>query len=607
MRLRPSASSGLVAALLGYLLLGLLLFSAVLAAPTSSTMCSCGDPAYTLWFQGFAAHALAGLDPPFATSLLWHPTGINVLDGATQLGIGLPLAPVTWLIGVTGSLNLALLLAPTLSALGAFVLLSRFVEHRAAAFVGGLLVGFSPFLVMNDAQAHLVVSMAALPPLIVACLDELIRTQRHRPIQTGVVLGLLVAWQFFVSAELLLITAAACVVGLAAVGIRSLAVGWSRDRARHAWAGLLVGGAVGIALLAYPAWFAVAGPAHVSGAFYPGSSVERVGTDLRHLLLPAGPSDALHALAQRFGAYQGPVVPAEFIGLGALAVAVVGLVLRRRDPLAWLLGGIGSLFLVLSLGAGTSWRPWQLLAGLPLAENLIPARLLVVVLVCVAGLVAFAVDGLATTGARRSPAAAAVLGVLAAAVAVAPIVADLAPALPLTAEPVAVPRWFRSPHQDAVVLPIPVAFSAVQSAMAWQADAGYRFSMAGGDGPGSDLSFAGGQREAERALLAVSGSFPPQRLSRRSPAALRRALEAWQVGAVVLPIERGLPAYDRPIDPIGAAALVTAATGALPVREQGSLVWRRRGTAATRGYLRCTVPDMRTAEAAAACVLRARR
>ena len=64
------------------------------AAPRTTTVCGCGDASFTLWFVEFAAHALRTGSSPFVTTLLWHPHGVNVLDDASQLGLGLPLAPL---------------------------------------------------------------------------------------------------------------------------------------------------------------------------------------------------------------------------------------------------------------------------------------------------------------------------------------------------------------------------------------------------------------------------------------------------------------------------------------------------------------------------------
>ena len=95
-----------------------------------------------------------------------------------------------------------------------FWLLRRWVRWTPAAFVGGLLFGFSPFVFVNLVGGHLMTGVLALVPLIVGHLDDLLLRQRRRPVTTGVVLGLLVALQFFVSTEVLVILAIGAVVAV---------------------------------------------------------------------------------------------------------------------------------------------------------------------------------------------------------------------------------------------------------------------------------------------------------------------------------------------------------------------------------------------------------
>ena len=52
-----------------------------------------------------------------------HPGGVNLLDNTSVLALGIPLAPVTWVVGPVASMNVALTLAPALSALAMFLLL----------------------------------------------------------------------------------------------------------------------------------------------------------------------------------------------------------------------------------------------------------------------------------------------------------------------------------------------------------------------------------------------------------------------------------------------------------------------------------------------------
>ncbi len=62
------------------------------------------------------------------------------------------------------TLNVALTLSPALSALAMFVLLRRWVSWMLAAFIGGLLYGFSPFILIALTDAHLMLAMAPIPP-----------------------------------------------------------------------------------------------------------------------------------------------------------------------------------------------------------------------------------------------------------------------------------------------------------------------------------------------------------------------------------------------------------------------------------------------------------
>ena len=250
--------------------------------PTATLTCGCGDPALFLWFLEWPAYALAHGHNLFYSTALFHPSGIDLLSNTSVLAIGIPLAPVTWLFGPVATLNVASTLAPVLSALATFWLLRRWVRWSPAAFVGGLLFGFSPFVVQSLAYAHLMTTALVVFPLAVGCLDELLVRQRRSPGKVGVVLGLLVVVEFFVSSEMLAIMAVSTVVGLVLlVAYR----GWvdRADLARRigvAAPGLATATVVVVVVLAYPVWVALAGPAHLAGrdlAGHPGRRRVRPG------------------------------------------------------------------------------------------------------------------------------------------------------------------------------------------------------------------------------------------------------------------------------------------------------------------------------------------
>jgi len=147
------------------------------------------------------------------------------------------------------------------SALAAYVLLRRWSTGNLPAFVGGLLYGFSPYMV-SSGWGHPHCTFGLLVPLIILCLDEILIRRHGSPLRWGVGTGVLAAVQFFVSDELL-----AELAELTALSIVLLVV-FERLRIvggiRHVATGLAAAIGTATILLAYPVWYALAGPQHGS-------------------------------------------------------------------------------------------------------------------------------------------------------------------------------------------------------------------------------------------------------------------------------------------------------------------------------------------------------
>jgi len=606
--------------------------------PTSTTTCGCGDTSLFTWFLEWPAYALAhGLDPLYST-YLFHPTGINLLSNTAEVGLGLLLAPVTWAFGPIATLNVALTVSPLLSALAMYVLLRRWVSWAPAAFVGGLLYGFSPFVVVSLTDAHLMLGFAAVPPLLVLCLDELFARQRWRPWVTGLAIGVLLAVQLSVGTEMLVIAAIAAAVG----GL--LVVGWGLAhrrvwdaRAPYAVRGATAAAASSVLLLAWPAWFALAGPAHLSGDVWgSGGLLSYGGNSLGLFVRPMAPSARITALTHQLGGYQAPTLSGQYLGWGLVGVLAVGLVLWRRDLRLWLFAAVGVLSVFLSLGlAFHGWTLWRLVVRVPLMSNVIPSRFGLVVYLCAAVMLGIVCDhtrawvaagagGRAGIGgpppvlpdppAGRSVAGA-VAGVLVAAIALVPIVTYFADGLPLTVTPVRPPLWFRTiaPHlpEHQVLLVFPFAFR--QSNMTWQAVDRMSFAMVGGGGPNSIPSRAGKERVGQQYLADISLAGGPQDPVPGEVAAVRGALDGWGVTGVVLPDPRHLPEYEQVFAVRDIVVLMTAATGQAPAYTAGAWVWSgvdHAGPSSTLGpaeLARCAVGPANGTEASirasAACAL----
>ena len=625
----------LVAGASAYLVLAVALWWNVWSShPTSTTTCGCGDTSLFTWFLEWPAFALShGLDPLYST-YLFHPTGINLLSNTAVVGLGIVLAPVTWAFGPVATLNVTLTLSPLLSSLAMYMLLRRWVSWAPAAFVGGLLYGFSPFVVISLTDAHLMLGFAPVPPLLVLCLDELLVRQRWRAWVTGLAIGALALVQFSVGTEVLVLTAIAGAVGCALVVGRGLVRGECRGpRAAYALRAVcaaLVGSAV---LLAYPAWFALAGPGHLSGPVWgPGGYLSFGGNALGLFVHPMVPSDQATALTHRLGGYQAPTRSDQYFGWGLVAVLAAGIVLWWRDLRLWLFGTVGVLAVFLSVGlVPHRWTLWRLVVHAPLMGNIIPSRFGLIVYLCAAVMLGVVCDHTyrwvvsgslggeggtrGTPASRRRRLAGSVVAVAVAAVALVPIVAYFADGLPLTVTAVRPPLWFRTvaarlpDHQ--VLLVFPFAFR--QSNMTWQAVDHMSFAMVGGGGPNSIPSRAGTEQEGEKVLADISLAGGPQAIMPAEVAAVRNALDGWGVTDAVLPDPRRLPEYEQVPEARAVVVLMTAATGQAPNYVAGAWVWSgidHAGPPSTLGaaeLTRCATGPadgmVTSMEASAACAL----
>jgi len=600
---------GLLAAA-SYLGLGFALWAHAWAdGPGTHTLCGCGDPALFLWFFQSPATSLAHLQNPFYSTAMFHPTGINLLDQTSVLGLTVPLTPVTWLFGPVASFNVACTLVPALTALTMFVVLGRWVRWLPAAYLGGLLYGFSPFVLASLEYGHLMTAALLLLPLILAVLDEILLRQRHSARRAGVALGLLVFAQFFLSTELLVVVIMLTVVSVAVLVVTAYVVDRERLRvlAPHAGVALGVGALVGGVLLAYPILFALTGPAHLSGVFWP--DIATLDGTTRSLLVDPVPDRTLSVVAA-YGGYAGSPLPSgSYLGWGLVAVVAGGTAVWFRDRRLWFYGLVLAVCVVCSFDLRTGpWVPARLFAHIPLVDNILPQRFMAVGFLAAAVMAGLIIDrvraraparlgmglgmglrrGLGGLGGNLVGISGA-LGV--GAVALAPLAVSVIPDLPFSTEAVVLPRWYETvaPHlpPGRVLLSYPVAFSGIQVALAWQAVNHMAYSQAGGAGPEGTSIRAGRAAPGFDVLsvLSLGFSLTEPSATPANLASVNGALRIWKVNTVVIAPEPLGLADQQGHDPSYAAAYMTAVLGRLPVVQAGAWVWddvhvgRRSGSA----------------------------
>jgi len=372
---------------------------------------------------------------------------------------------------------------------------------------------------------------------------------------------------------------------------------------------VLAGALVAGVLLAYPAWFALAGPRHLTGA--PWELLAIAGNRLSDVWNP-GAYRAPASGIVRLGGYEGLAGPTfAYLGFGVLALAGASLVVAWRRRLAWVSAALALVTLWLSLGSlfyesngrytTGRWLPWRTLSTLPILDKILPARfsaftdLFVAVLIAL-GLAAAYRRATARAG-RRTPAATVDGGAgaragrgrrmgltaVAAAVLVGVSLAALVPVwrtyqVPLATTTVRPPAWFATaattvrPGSVVLVYPFPTPSTDTSGPMVWQAEDGMRFRLAGGyvkiPGPDGRALDAGPPHSVTRTLAALSAlaAGPLPAGTTRQLAEVQGAVRRWHVDEVVVTRQGGR-------DPAYAAALFTAALGRLPSLSHGAWVW----------------------------------
>lgn len=556
--------------------------------------CPCGDASESAWFLAWTPHALLhGLDPFFTTAIN-HPAGINLAANATMPLLGLLALPVTLTAGPASSLSLLLWASYPLSAGAMYLVLRRWTAWQPAAFAGGLLYGFSPYMV-GQGRLHLNLVFVPLPPLILLALHELFVRREASALRWGAVLGALVVGQYLVSTEILATTVTVSLLGLvllAATHPRSVAAA-----VHHALAGVAVAVGLAAAVLAYPTWMVLAGPQRYR---VPVAFVDQVSlrSGLGGAIAPTGSLWLAPHWLSRLGTGapgSGDVVEnGSYLGVPLLLlVAYLAVRFRRNRWLAYLAAMAACCYL-LSLGphltVGSDRTaiplPFALVERVPLLELVTPVRLSLYVALFVAVLVALGFDDLhrALAAARAGPAPGgprpgrvevALVGVVALLAAL-----TLVPNWPVVTSPAGVPAYFtagavRRIPAGSTVLVYPYPVPGRSQAMLWQATAGMPFDLLGSyslhpvaGGIASQYPTQLRPAAVQQWLYPLEGAAAPATLpvKRRALAAdLRRLLRSQGVTAVL--VTRHAPGASA------VAAVVTAAAGRPPVASGGVDAW----------------------------------
>lgn len=531
---RPARLPG-SAAVAAYLALTVLVMGHCLAHP--GQVVNAHQPTDNTWFAWLlehAAYSVRHLQNPFFSRRQNVPDGVNMMANTSVLGVTIPLAPVTLLLGgkVTYVVWTVLACAGT-AATGYWALSRHLVRSRVAAFLGGAFAGFAPGVVHHANGQPNFVSNFLLPIIVVRVLG-LASTERW--LKDGLLLGLLVLWQLFINEELLLLTAATagCL----------LLPRINRAAARA----LAVTLAVVVVLGAYPLWMQFAGPqSYRQMLLYHdwGEDVAAFWTMPHDSLGGVATPDRAFGETEQNTFYGWPLL----IAVGVLTALVWRTRKAARIAVAVaLVGAIGSLGQQIRYDGRITAvpGPWKWLPdGLPVIGMIMPSRIAFLTTGALTVLVALGWDELArrarvAPGTRRADRAR--LGQIGYAAALLTLMPTPLVAAPERATPAFITSgvWRHYVRPGTTLVPVPLPDVNVgRGTLAWTVDAGLEFPVPGGYFLGPDArgdGRMGGQPDYTQALFrtAVLDRSHPPGLTPARRQAVRRDLARWRASVVVL-------------------------------------------------------------------------
>jgi hypothetical protein len=444
-----------------------------------------GDQALFEWLLSYAAHSVTHGTDPLWTTLLDYPDGANLAVNTSMIVMGTLLAPITLTLGAPVSFLVVLTANLILTPYAWYLVLSRHITRtRAAAVLGALFCGFAPGVV-SHANGHLNFTSGFLAPFIAWRVVKL--REPGRAWRNGIALGLLVAVQFSMAAELTFFVGLACAVYLAVWALLH------RACVRPMLAPLVRAGAVAVlvavVLLAYPLYMQFAGPMRYHGI---GFNQDVHNEDIA--AFAALPYLSVGRLVGPWG-HLAPNLSEEttFWGPALVILVIACLVVLWRRPNVRALAITGFVFAILALGPHLKWEgyhtrvplPYDALAALPIFDSALPARFALMLIPVVGILLALALDRAFTLALPRKR-----IWLAGFVVALLPLVPLWIPAAPRAA----VPRFFTSGdyrqyvHSGQTLVPVPPASDLLPDGQRWQAATNFAFAIPHGFflGPGPD-------------------------------------------------------------------------------------------------------------------------
>ena len=461
-------------AVLAYTVLSLAIFGRGFGSGLSSKYLGTNtDPYAFFWFIAWWPYAIAHHLNPLFTSLLWAPQGTS-LAWATPIPLpSILIAPFEHFAGPIAAYNVLCLAAPIAAAFSAF-LLCRWITHKFwPSILGGLIFGFSPYM-LGQMLGH--VDLVMVFPVPLAALVVLKRFDGElRDRGYALALAAILVAQFLCFPE---IFATMTVFGGVAFALAILI--WpERPRVAALAAPTLAAYALATLILS-PYLYAMLRAGAPSGPIYP---LSMYSADLLNLIVPErtallGAVAPLRAVSRHFAGFW--IEHGACFGIPLLVIAEA---YRRRNwrapackiavlTLAAII--IASLGPVLTVGGvAVLPMPWALATHAPLICNALPVRFAMYGFLLLAIIAALWFSSEHTAAAAKIVAAAA-------------IAITMMPRLDagFWTSPVREPALFTGGSWRVLIAPesiiLPLPYEHKGTSMLWQASADMNFRMASG-------------------------------------------------------------------------------------------------------------------------------
>ncbi len=557
--------------------------------------CNCWDQVQQQWFVQWVQSALGHGHSVLYTNAIYVPGGINLMWNASVIALGFLFSPLTATIGVVHTFSILLTASFAFSATTTFVVLRRWTKWGPSAWIGGLVYGFSSLAVVEASTGRLNLVFIGVMPLLVLALDKLI-CHEWSAVQGGVIFGLLLTAQLFISEELLLIFVVVAGLTLVALAAVHRAAVW-HERMRVIYAAVSAA-IVFVVICAYPLYVQFTGPAKITGPPQPRATIAAYSSDTLSLITPGAAqwidSGWTSRIYDHFTAVLGTEVTT-YVGIPLLLLVLATAILLRRERVVRIFSFVALVSFVLSMGPTLMFNghklglplPEDILSKLPVVGDIIPSRYAVGMWLGVAIVLGVGLDHLRISlenlvgrwAISRSPAHAKggidlrplLGGTLAVVVAFACLI-PMIPQWPYPQVPAAVPTFFTSSDAlaippDSVVATYPYPLTATAWPMVWQADTDMRFRMLGGYAIGPDPTGAGtyfsSPNSLEYCFLVIYSSRSAKYCD---PTQFRETLQSLNVTSVVVGNAQTNARLAR--------STVTSALGAPPRRVGGISLWR---------------------------------